>query len=296
MTAPTNAVEMNDIELKFGTNTNSIDANTLINSIIHFTNLIQEVNSELDPGRKINIKVSAIEPGSFIVNMVIESGVIQSISHLFTGENISYLADLSATIAGVYALTKFLKGEKPKDIEKKKDGIHLENIDGSVTIIDNRVFNVYEKPVVKQILSKGFETLQNDSEVQSFDINDKNGDNIVEFEREEFSNIANLESTPEAVSRINPKEAILNIITLSFDPKKKWEFMYDGHKILANIKDEIFFEHIDKGEAFAKGDTLKVEMEITQHYNDLAQAYGNHSYKVVKIIEHTKRPEQGKIF
>lgn len=296
MTALESTPEMNDIKLRYGTNTNSIDANTLINSILHFTSLVQEINKQLQNNRKVNVKVVAIEPGSFIVNIIVESGLIDTVTNLFTKENIAIAGGVVTTLKGVFEVAKLLKGDKPKSIETLENSYKIDSMNGESKIIDNRVFNVYNAPVIKQILSKEFETLENDTEVQSFEVTDKNGSNIAEFERNEFSDLANIEHIPDAATRINPKVVVLNIITLSFDPKKKWEFMLDGHKILATIKDEIFFEHIDKGEAFAKGDTLKVEIEITQYFNELAQAYGNHSYKVVKIIEHIRRSEQGKIF
>ena len=59
--------------------------------------------------------------------------------------------------------------------------------------------------------------------------------------------------------------------------------------------DPNFYKLIDKGEAFAKGDTLEVELQINQLFEESVNTFINKSYQVNRIIDHYKRAEQKKI-
>ncbi|MFA7676515.1 MAG: hypothetical protein WCY28_03875, partial [Candidatus Shapirobacteria bacterium] len=73
---------------------------------------------------------------------------------------------------------------------------------------------------------------------------------------------------------------------------RKWEFYHSGNRISANILDENFFNKIDTGESFAKGDQLKADLQITQIFDESIGTYVNESYAVIKVDEHIKRAEQ----
>ena len=87
----------------------------------------------------------------------------------------------------------------------------------------------------------------------------------------------------------------LNIVRLSFDKSLKWDFYYRGNKISAKIKDPNFYEIIDNGESFAKGDVLEVELQINQLFDETVNTFINKSFQINRIINHYKRAEQKKI-
>jgi hypothetical protein len=72
----------------------------------------------------------------------------------------------------------------------------------------------------------------------------------------------------------------------------KWEFYYRGNRIAAKIKDPDFQKTVDKGESFAKGDTLEVELQVTQKWDESVNTFINKSYQVNKIIRHILRDRQ----
>jgi len=75
----------------------------------------------------------------------------------------------------------------------------------------------------------------------------------------------------------------------------KWAFYYEGNKFSAKINDDEFVRLLDSGEKFAKGDALEAEFEIKQEYYEPANTYINKSYRVIRIIRHIPRPEQGRL-
>ncbi len=57
--------DMDDLKIKFDGQTHQIEANTLINSLLHLNTIIQEINKELKTDKTISIKINALPEGSF---------------------------------------------------------------------------------------------------------------------------------------------------------------------------------------------------------------------------------------
>jgi len=58
------------------------------------------------------------------------------------------------------------------------------------------------------------------------------------------------------------------------------------------LADERFLHRIDTGEQFAKGDELRVLIEIDQELDDNVSAYFNRGYRILKVLQHIPRPKQ----
>ncbi|MGF7229841.1 hypothetical protein [Arachidicoccus sp.] len=289
---------MNDLKIKFDGDSSIIEANTLINNLLHFSSIVQEVNKELNTGRKIDIKIQAIEEGSFIVNLLIESNVLQNIKNLLSNDTVQYAANLLGCVTGVYAIAKFLKGKKGNQKEQTGNNVEIENNNGTVQIFNIISANVYtNNKNVREALSQEFKTLDNDKNITGLEFLNKDDEQIVVIPSEDFADIASLDEIDEPTEyRSINKEGILNVYTITFGENVKWGFYYEGNKISAKITDIKFTELIDKGERFAKGDTLRADIEIYQKFEPSINAYINKSYKVTKILEHIPRPEQGNLF
>lgn len=290
-------IYMGDFKIKFDSNRHQIDANTLINSLLHITNITQEVNRELVTDRKIEIKVNAFKEGSFLVHIILETSLIKSLGNLFNKENLEIAGNIVTVVAGLYGAAKFLKGKDAKVLESNDNSVKIENVKGDVTYIDNRVFKIYQNnKIVRESISQEFETLNNDENVTGFELLGENDTPIVQIPREDFLEIASVEDNnilPD--ERLVVKRGTLFIFSLSFDINAKWSFYYEGNKFNAKINDDEFVKLIDSGEKFAKGDTLVAEFEIRQEYYEQANTYVNKSYKILKIIKHNPRNEQAKL-
>lgn len=292
---------MYDIKIKFGGESHMIDSNTLINSLIHFTNVVQEANNELAPDRKVDIKIKANKEGSFEVEMaLVSSTVIDVVKSVFSADNVTYVSALGSVVGGIYATAKFLLGKKPKQITApdKENNITITNYNGEVKTFDFRGATIYlNNPKVREAISQEFETLERDENVTDFELLDKDNKPIVTIDKVEFPTLFNDEyddiSTNEILGKV--ENASLNIVSLDWELKKKWEFYYLGNKISAKIKDNIFGEKIDKGERFGKGDTLIVDMEVKQEFIESVNTYVNKSYTIIKIHKHIERNIQGKL-
>jgi sulfur transfer complex TusBCD TusB component (DsrH family) len=286
----------NDFKIKFDGQQHQVDANVLVSSLIHTTTIVQEVNKYLNSGKKIEIKVKALEKGSFLCHIELVETTIDSLKNLLTKDNIEVGAAIVTTVVGIIELKKFLKGKKAKEVQKQGDRTKIINKDGNVLIIENATFNIYEhSPVVKDALAQNFDALNNDPAITGFEITDKNENALVRVDKSEFVELSQKSEEVEEGERKIVEAATVNVVRVSFEESLKWDFYYRGIKISAKIADPSFYELIDKGEAFAKGDVLEVELQIHQKFDESVNTFVTKSYTVNKIVSHLSRNEQQKI-
>ena len=277
------------IQIKFEGQNHQIDSNTLINTLIHYNTIINISNDYIGDGiRKVNVKINAIEKGSFIIDIELVESLVKNI---FSSENISYLSNLAGIVGGVYAIYQHKKG-KPINNETH---IHIDNHN---IIINDTTVNIYNNQVVRESISKSIETANEDSAVEGIKISNKKGE-FAHFEKADFKNLIYTdfaeEEKPPQEQKVVIEDATLGIIKLSFERGKTWEFIYNGFRISMIVKDDALMNLIDSGTRFAKGDSIKVKLEILQRYNSEYNAYENKGYRILEFIDHIKSPTQTKI-
>lgn len=273
--------------IKFEGNSHQIDANTLINALIHYQSLINIVNQAYGNGeRAVKMQVNAIKKGSFVIDISIQ----ETLSTLFSGDGVAYLSGLVTIASGVIGLYKKFKG-KPIQGEQ---GITIK--DNNITI-NSEIIKVYNQPLTREAISKSIETAKDDDNVEGLTISF--GDDVsTTFEREEFNECIYTDFDTETQlpeERLLEEEAVLTITSLSFEGKNKWRFIYKGFPISMYVKDDALTKAINKGERFGKGDALRVKLRILQKYNEDYHAYTNHSYRIIEVYEHLNTPSQSKI-
>ena len=285
-----------DFKIKFDGEKHQIDANLLVNNLIHTTSIIQEINRNFDSGKKIDIQIKALEKGSFLIHIDLIESAFDNLKNLLTRDNIELAGSVIGAFVGLIELKKFLKGKEEKSIEKSGNKVKITNQDGQVLYVENFVQNIYNNnTIVKDALSQSFETLENDNSITGYEITDRNNKTLVRVDREEFEYISvKSEELLEGEKNI-VVAGRLNIIRISFDDKLKSDFYFKGNKISAKINDVDFYKRVDKGESFAKGDVLEVELEIKQVFETSVNTFVNKSYKIKRIINHILRNEQSKL-
>jgi hypothetical protein len=284
------------MKIKFEGQAHQIDANTLINVLIHYQSVISEANKVLGGGSKnIELKVNAFEKGSFIIDV---SMVESAIKQIFSKDTIGYLADLGAVVGGVYAAYKKLKG-KPAKTKEELESIKINIYKGDKLVINQNIVKVYNQPVVREAVSKSIETADADANVEGFVV-DSGDEHPVVFDKKDFKKYIydDFDSEKEDMPTecIEVVEAILTIIALNFEPGSRWQFIYNGFKIQMIVKDDALMKKIDEGERFGKGDAIRVKMKIVKRYNPVYNAYENKSYKIVEFLEHILAPSQKRMF
>lgn len=285
-----------DFKIKFDGEQHQIDANTLINNLIHTTSIIQELNRELNSGKKIDIKIKALQKGSFLIHIDLVETTFDTLKNIFTKDNLEIGGVIISGLVGLIELKKFLKGKEIKSKINEGDKVKIENEIGQIIYIENFVNNVYENnTIIKDALSHSFETIENDNSITGYEITDGNEKALVRVDKEDFEYLSLKSEKLDKDEKILLQSASLNIVKLSFDNKLKWEFYFKGNKITAKVDDPNFQKRIDNGESFSKGDKLEVEIEIKQKFDITVNTFVNKSYRIVRIINHIKREEPQKL-
>ncbi len=283
-----------NIEIIYGGDLHEIDVDLLVESLVSYSTVTQEAASYLSPGVKVDIKIKAPKQGSFILLLDL---IAQGATSLFTLENLAIAAEIVTIVGGLYSFKKWIaKNGKPTTVKPNEDNtIEVSNNNGNI-VISTTVFNIYqENPRVRENLRNTFIKLKERDEISDFSIRDADsGEDIFTVGKDDFlalsSSLDEIEQRRQKVIKENQELSVFKIV---FKENYKWEFFYQGTKIFASIRDELFFRKIEKGEiAFRSGDKLVVDLEIDQVFNEAANTFVNESYYITKVIEHIPRVYQ----
>ena len=286
----------NNFKIKFDGQQHQVDAQILISSLIHTTTVIHELNRQFNTGKKIEIKVKALEKGSFLIHIELLETALDILKNLLTKENLLFASGIISGLVGLIELKQHLKGKKPKEINRLESTTIIINENDEILNINSDIYNIYETNIIiNDALSQNFDVLDNDPAITAFEITDKHENPYIRVERKDFKDLTQKSEIIDENKKSIIELTRLNIVRLSFEENLKWDFYYRGNKISARITDPNFYELIDKGESFAKGDTLEVELQINQLFDESVNTYINKSYQINRIINHYKRSEQMKI-
>lgn len=285
----------NGFKIRYDGQQHQIDANVFINSLLHITTIIQEVNKLAETDKKIEIKIKALEKGSFLVSLEILETVMDSLKQLFTVENITIIS-LITTFKEFFELKKLLKENKTHTSETNGENVTITAANGDVIVIQNLTYHVYKNsPLANEAVAQNFETLQNDPSIEAFEITDSLENTLFKADKSDFRQMSILHEEGDSETKVTTEVALLSIIKISFEPNLKWEFYHRGIKISAKIKDSTFMELVDKGRSFAKGDKLEVELKINQKFDTSVNTFVTKGYVIERIIRHIPRNEQQNI-
>lgn len=284
-----------DFKLKFGGPSHEIDVKTLIGVLMSTTDILQEINKELDPEKKLEVKIVALKPGSFLVHIELDLSFIQGLAGFFSKENVEYAAAVMGTLVGIIELHRFLKGDPGKTEPGPGNTLIVTNNSGDIKQVNHPIYNIYiSNDKVGPALSKNFAWLDKNPEVTEFEILDSNENALLEIGRPEFEELTKYTVPREKNTNIYVQPAKLRI---TFDPNHRWVFYWKDKRINATIADPVFNQKVKDGAGrFASGDTLDVELEVTQLYDSSIDSFVNHTYRIVKVSDHTPSPEQQKLF
>lgn len=282
-------------KIRFSGDQNQIDANTFVNYLIHLNTIIQEVNRELAPERKIRVKINALEKGSFVVGIELQS-VLDQVKALFDANTVDYIAGIITIWTGFVAIKETLKGKKAKEIQNNGDSVTIIAENGLSVQVTNITYKIYStNQVVAQALTKQFETLEQDENIEKVEILNTDNKPLVEVKRDKFDDLAQPEELFNGGVKHEVRKVMLSITKLSFDPKLKSNFIYMGIPISAYIKDATFYESVDKGQSFAKGDKLEARLQVNMVFDASVNTDIIRGYEVIEVIRHVSRNDPNQL-
>lgn len=287
--------KMANIKIKFGGKPNELNVNTFLKSLASISTIIDEINNEIGEGQKLEIKIKALDKGSFLIHLGL---ITKEAAKLITTIDWDMASKVINILVDIFTLRKFLKGKKPKEILEKDEDVTITTDSGNKLKIKKTTFNIYNSNIrINESLSNNFEALRSDSSIESFEFQSARNKRLFYSPQQDFESMSVkvINEISEENIKIVEELAILHIFKLVWDKNRKWEFYYRGIKISAFINDELFFKQIDRGENFAKGDSLEVDLQTRKFFNKDVNTFVNESYVIIKVRKHIPRPDQGSL-
>lgn len=279
-------MQQETLTVKFGGQSRQVEIQTFAYSVLNFVTVVKEANVRLG-GRPLDIHIRAPKEGSVIVDII--TTLTQNPNLI--PDSVEFIANLVESVGGLYALHFFISGKKVKTKNRENDKISIELDDGSTMQIAEKIYNIYTTdPAVSNGISQHFSALNEDPAVSDFTVTTSDKRKIIDVTREDFPRLAIKQQFETENSRTFIESANLYIYKVVFDKTdRKWEFYHGGNRISASISDEDFYKLIDSGESFAKGDQLRVDLQINQVLDESVGIHVNQSYQIIKVYEHIKR-------
>ena len=158
------------MEIKFEGKSHQISAELLIASLVNYQTVIEIANRMLGQGeRKIDVKVNATKEGSFVLDISLEQSIIES---LFSNESVSYLANLTTVVGGVYGLYKVFGGRKINESDKIPNNLGIKKEDLNITV------NVYNNKESRRCISETIKKVKDESQSEGISYSFGNGDDV----------------------------------------------------------------------------------------------------------------------
>lgn len=287
----------NTLRIVFEKEQSEVSAELLIGSLMHTMEIIHAISREVGPEKKIDIKIKTFEQGSFQVNIEL---VERAFGWLFSSEGIAYTSGIVTIASGIYALAKHLKGRRPKSVTAEGSQKKIINHFGDTYYVDNRSYHLFNSSEnIRKQVREQFQELEKYSDITGFRF--EGGGETTRADRDEFSAmgrpIPTCDETPEPQIRVLENVSLL-ILRPSFDPNLPWDFLYDGRKISARVKDEEILKIINRGESFSKGSRMLVDLEETRSYDITLGEYviGRDGYHVLRFKEHLPAQRTATLF
>ena len=279
------------LKIIFNGHTSQIDANTLIAALGHYQFIMEAANKEMGGEKTLELKVNAIEKGSFVIDVEIVESALKS---LFSGSTLGYISSVITIVGGVYGAYRKLKG-RPAKTDEQKSTISIKGKNN--VIINQSIINIYNQIPVREAISKTIEAAEKDKNVDGLTIEGE--EEKTHFSRDEFPEMIHKNFATEDLlppDKEIEEKAFLHIVSMSFESGYRWQFMYKGFKIPIFIKEGPLMKLIDKGERFGKGDLIEVTLEIVQRYNPAYNAYENIRFKIKEFHRHIPANENQSLF
>jgi hypothetical protein len=290
------------ISFKFEGQVEEVDINTFTHVMMNYAKVVEAAAKEVDENSPMRINVRAVKPGC--LNVVL--GIVQnSLGGLFADPVITRDTVVAViTIAGaLYGFKKHLgKNGKIAKAQPTNNAqqIEITTDNGSTTIIDNHVYNIYiNNPEVDKAINSSFDTLENDERIESLSMSKvSSGEKLFTANRDEFAEIANSPSFEGSNIRhaISNERLIVIRPVLEKTSRKKWEFLWNNISIKAAILDSSFIDNTLAKQAFGIGTVMDVELDITQEFSEDLQAFTNKKYEIKEVKNITNKPENQRLF
>jgi hypothetical protein len=268
----------------FGGRPNEVDTYTFANALVAISDAFREVNSQVNQGIALELRLEALAEGSFKAKV---RGAPKSLKNLLS--SLSKNVILPIFLAFLY---DEIKGKE--QIVVNDDEVVIERGSDRI-IIPRKAYDTAKslpnKPAIRSHIAKAIYAVDSDENVESFGIY-KNFDAdipaLFDLSRDEFDRVRELEIEGDPGRRTREERATIHVLKAVFQASsRKWDFVWNGVKISAPIHDPVFLaDLLQRVYLIGNGDALEVTLKISQKWEESSSVWLNDGYGVEKVWRH----------
>lgn len=294
---------------------NSMSIKDLAPALLHFSDAVDEAKNLIDTDAKIDLKVTATQPGSFNILMN-----IAQFANSPSGQALAWLATIgggigiSGIIVGaVKYAQKHIGKKKPKVIDKKAASqsadkndntlftqndnfVTIENPDGSHETYHEKSIEIAgDQKFVENIGQALHGPAQNNAGVQGAVLSSKGKkQQQVDVPVADSARLASWAS-PDKVLQEGDNTLTVQPLDAHFEEGKKWRVTTgEGTVYTVSVDDPRFVRAYENGLRIGRWDTLKVKMHFISYQRSNGRIRTD--YSISKVISYTPfHAEQGEL-
>jgi hypothetical protein len=271
-----------------------IDAETLSVVLDNIIEMIKGITANIGPDAYAKLKIKSTNKGSFAVNLATIVGHVPSL--LFGTANIEggivNLANICVnTFKGILEIKKHLQGKKPENIVKQGDKYIIKNKEGDNLIIDlqkSRADLFFQNAKFDNCTVNIFNKLDSDTQRTSLHLLQEDTKQLT-IEKEEYGTMSTPAIYGDNTDIITIRETTTANVFIKkpdFRGNSKWELMFLGKLIKAEIKDLEWLKKVHAGEISGFGAKITVPVEVLIEYdvdNNNDPIPNTHRYSILKV-------------
>lgn len=221
------------------------------------------------------LKVDAVDHGSFIVRLILESdsGLWDQAVRTLNSESVSAIVNFAELVTfgtgSYFGLMKLFKGQVPKPVAQPGDTVTVPAPNGELIELPVEAYKLLLSQPVRREAERVVEPL-NAQGIDRIVMESGLDDDVppVEIRKDDVKVFAAAEPEPEPEPEDFVRvEKSFTVVAPSFDGKK-WRLSDGARSIWAQIEDENFNEGVDGGDRFGKGDVLIAKVRIIENPDD----------------------------
>lgn len=271
-----------------------IPVRELAPSLLALSAAFHEVQCIVNPNESdLSVDISASEPGSFRVDLVLANGpdILQQALSFLTSQNTEAVANLvmyTGIFMGAIKLIKQLAHKKIKSKEITKPGeVRLTLKDGTAMVISEKVLATYQSVEFRKQVKDTMAPLAKPG-IDSIDFCHDESD-VITVHKEDYEKFE-VPPVKDTKLDVTTNEQYLQLVSVAFE-NGKWKFSAGSDQFFAKIEDKDFLQAVEHNqEQFGSTDTLKVRMRTTQYTDKNGILKSDH--EILKVLEHKKGSQQ----
>lgn len=288
------------IVIHYGGALTSVDAYTFANSLIALSDSIRALNSALNIGDNIEVRLEAVGPGSFRAKIKkIRKGLAGFFSR--APENVFW------ALFAFLLLPKLFEQQETETIVFE-DRVEI-RMGGDVVIIPREAYDKIQIVKNDENFQKGirrtFEIIEEDDAISNFGITAKIEDTapLIQIDRVDFARLSaplTVTSQNTASRRERKDQARLTIIKPWLKAgNRKWTFEWNGVPLSAPILDSDFLSKIEnRTYLIGYGDAIDVTLKFEQDYEQATDLWVNdpQSFRVIEVHNFIPKSQPRSLF